>query len=1013
MDPEEAFSTFLSKLDTSMDQSMIYSQIEKNLPDELTMKMKKTYAQFIRKLSDIEREGFPKLETLESMVKKNLISKTKVYFKSYSEYPPKNFDLQFSNEYREKINVMCNPLFNGVKPETKDGYDIFESSSINKYVFYIEFASEDHKYRKIFKDSRYEQIIDEKITDKEIENYKYTIFMMINPNVDKIVKEDIILVTWTLYDNYMDYEFRGNFDPLDKIKRSFKGKLSVDKVFTISENWSLQINNRNGSIFVQDRLLSFIVTNYKFPYTYFIREYKKPFHEKSVSKFAYFGRASKKPTSVHWKQSGAGVELVCTDVPNLQQLKEDMDFFFRVYLTLQPLLSEEFSKYNIQLEQITKTEVANNKLSKLAELQRWGQENKMDIFNVGYATVCQGDRKPTLTNDPPDDLKIVKFDFVNKEGDPVSINLKCDNPENPYPAINKDSVPCCFKNPQSDEPKRKKIQATKASSGFLDREQRGKMQQAFDIDGLIRIGVIEDSIGNVPNNKKRIDYNPENLTLASCVRYAFGDTTPLWRVMEVMRSESQNNPVYPYVYMQELYDQSKEDIYESMISPDFILTLDYLRGLEEAFNINIFSLELVDKKVVFELPRHRNGYIKVRNDKPSILVYKNTGSNAEKLLKIFRYELLTLNDEIFFDTKHLFDLFESYVESYILSKSGVYSSYLNLINYKERFEPVGQAVDVNGKLSSILTKAGIIIDVLPSAPLNLPVFFHTDCIKITEGEIVNLFGKYNSKDSDFLYYNLDELEDALAVRYKCDTLENTNFHIFKQNKKTAEIILYLMRWCMWEDDKFLGDVPYQLISDKDMVELKINVKRKLPNIYDQANKLKYLEGCGCVVDGKFLLSEKYMIKAMKLARKYLKLVSTDIDGEDDSNVYIPHNIYYPDLNGYVFESVSEFFDNISSENIVIRENFEKNVDPYLIKVKNSMYMIQPCNGVWQGIEICKQWEMRRVNVGANAVGQITDDSFVLFKNNLDSLHPDHRVGKYKLIVLDGDDEDRYYAMLKM
>jgi len=975
----DSFSIFLNNLNLDKDPvRSLLAEIK-----EFDRPKKRAYVEFYRRN---DGKNLPSLEDLEALLANKISQESILRINLDDSKIPKLETFIFDEVHQDSTEIF-------VKPEPKtifDAIDIFYNSKISMNVPYIEFKNEKDSYTKIHhlneqKIKHFRLKIEEKWS-----KYVNTIFMIVWPNPEKITNDNTVYVTYTLHDNVLDYSYVGNYDPVKIIKDALN--LNFEKTEVNNQSWSMNMTRPNG-LNIYTNVLAHIITNYNFKTEHYIDEFDKPFDQKKIFKFHYIN-SNLDNTSINLKQGKDYLILGCINVPNLDLLKKDLTFLLSVYLSQEKEILNEYSKFNVKFEyDIDFEEKIYSK--NLDALQSWGRQNRIDIFDSsnGYATKCQGDRKPVITEEPDDNKTIVKFNFINDRSETVEVNMKCENTENIYPGLNKDKVPCCFKNIPVEN-KRKKINTEKVTSGFLEPGKVGTIFSNLEkkLGPMKRLGIL-GTLG-----KSEIPYIPENMTLISCIINYLDLKVDIGRVMKILRGESKTKIIYPYVFMQELYDHSAEEIQKLLKDPDLVVDSRFIRGLEIIFNVNIFIFEEKNKNLVFEIPRHKNGYIKVRNDNPSVLIYKNKGSNSEQLKNEIKYELLFSDSS--FDTQTLFNLFESYLNTYIINLENVSKSYLSEINYVDLFEIVGQTIDESGKLSSLLTENGFAVECLPSAPLNLPIY--KESIFPTESQVVEFFDEnYTNKDDNGVYYNIGEIKNALYIRTK--KLETkfkleSDYDIYLKTKRNAEITLFLLRWCLNYDPNKLPDIheDYFFYSKNELDFSKL--KRKLPKLVNLNEKIKFLKPTGMTNGKQFTLSKNFVQKAIKYIQKYIPL-----SPERQNDIYIPAEIWYPNIDKYKIDLGYYFYNVFVSETIIENKFLKDQGNPYILEFKENFILVQPVKSVYDGIEVSKTWAQKKVNKGYLVDKKITNEKYVLYKGSFDLIDRDHTSGDHHLIEMGIDD----------
>jgi len=975
------FSSFLNNLilnsKTNTDLIEKLSEIK-----DLDRQKKRIYVDFYRKNS-----GLPSLEDLEKI----LLEKSKTQNILKINIDDNQVPIQ-QNFIFDEIHKDSTEIF--VKPEHKtifDGIDIFYNSKISSNVPYIEYKNETESFIKIHH-LQEQKILHFRSKTKDWDKYKNTILMIIWPTPEKITNDTTVYVVYTLYDNVLDYTYVGSEDPMPYIKSALN--LNIEKTEINSQSWSLNMTKENG-LNVYNNVLAHIITNYNFPTNYYIDESDKPLDQKKIFKFHYINSKNDN-TSINLKQGKDYLILGCINVPDLDLLKKDLAFLMSVYLTQEKDIIREYSKFSVKFEyEIDHEEKVYSK--NLDALQMWGRQNNISIFDSsnGYATKCQGDRKPVITDEPDNSTSIVKFSFINDRSETVEVNMKCENTENTYPGFNKDKVPCCFKNIPVEN-KRKKIVSEKMTSGFLEPGKVGTLFSNLEK----KLGVMKRLGVSIPLGKSDIPYVEENMTLISCLIKYLELNVDIGRVMKILRGESKSKIIYPYVFMQELYDHSAEDIQKLLKDPNVVIDSRFIRGLEIIFDVNIFIFEEKNKNLVFEIPRHKNGYIKVRNSNPSVLIYKNRGSNSEQLKNEIKFELI-FSDSLF-DTPTLFDLLESYLNTYIINLENVSKSYLNLINYTDLFEITAQTIDESGKLSSLLTENGFAVECLPSAPLNLPIY--KESIFPTEDQVVEFFDeKYNFKNEHGLYYNIGDLQNALFIRTKKQNSVfrlKSDYDLYINTKRNAEITIFLLRWCLNYDPHKIPDIHDDYFSNSSSEKgLDFSkLKRKLPKLVNLEDKIKFLKFTGMTDGIRFTLPKLFVKKAIKYIQKYIPLIpeSQSLWGKQN-DIYVPMHTWYPDIEKYQINILKYFSTPVISE-IIIQNTFLKDqINPYVLEYKGNFILVQRVETIYKGIEVSKKWKKKNKKI------EITNEKYILYKGSFDLIDRDHVSGDHHLIDMGVND----------
>lgn len=207
----------------------------------------------------------------------------------------------------------------------------------------------------------------------------------------------------------------------------------------------------------------------------------------------------------------------------------------------------------------------------------------------------------------------------------------------------------------------------------------------------------------------------------------------------------------PDIYKQELYDMSDKEIIESILNPEiFIDPYLYYRGLEEVFNIQLFTFtsnigkrhpisDFDDELPIssLEVPRCKYMHIRHKNDRDIICLYKNYGTTNKKRTipaceliyskrNIDSMESKRINkSNTKFYTK-IFELLDLSCHPYEWEKTddisnSCYDSPYNTVNWStfdfgSFGKIVGQEIDIYGKTTALLFEEWTLI-IPPTQPL--------------------------------------------------------------------------------------------------------------------------------------------------------------------------------------------------------------------------------------------------------------------------------------------------------
>lgn len=387
----------------------------------------------------------------------------------------------------------------------------------------------------------------------------------------------------------------------------------------------------------------------------------------------------------------------------------------------------------------------------------------------------------------------------------------CPNDNYPFPGVSKNTnlsnrklypyIPCCYtKNHIDDLSSKYNLYRTGRMDDTDDYEIRDhEKQYILKGDKILETGqdgYIPTEIETYLAKYKNDDYssifirfapiNYSENTFLHCVFRAFQVPDYMSRKTMKQRKEFIDNfrenlfksgLISHALVKQELYDMSYSEI-ENYVTDNsqFFDPLVFYRIVEEIFNCNvfIFSNSTEDSKFL-NLPRYKLFHSHIfRPQLPSILVMRHFGSSSTE--KIYKYPTCELICEKIgsgrpYEYKYLFE--ETMTENLFAimnfmgrtmtwsiteTRNNIYS----LFNYREIFgkiQIVGQVLDSNGKArlfciapqitqENKLSNLRIFINVLPTAPLNVPEFdisLVSSTLLPSGNDVLQLFGNPSFK----------------------------------------------------------------------------------------------------------------------------------------------------------------------------------------------------------------------------------------------------------------------------
>lgn len=274
-------------------------------------------------------------------------------------------------------------------------------------------------------------------------------------------------------------------------------------------------------------------------------------------------------------------------------------------------------------------------------------------------------------------------------------------------------------------------------------------------------------------------------------------------LLDEILDDSQTNDDQTAIHLacclQENYDKSVDEI-DKILSMDetFFDSKLYYRLFELYFNINIFvvSYDNEEKISYLEIPRYKNKHIRHRNNNPSVILFRNKGSEIDRNNFINdNYDIVTINGQLIFNnniTQKLFDSYFDYLKmvewefSKGVLKNKLVTEAYNIASDLEKYS-VCQYVNTEGKANQLIlrTSKGKINVLIPEiAPQNLHICEKNEINRLKLQEIVDLFGQpdsifINDNKVDGVWYNYSDTQ----IYFFCSSLVNDSVAKYKIGKR--------------------------------------------------------------------------------------------------------------------------------------------------------------------------------------------------------------------------------------
>ena len=306
-----------------------------------------------------------------------------------------------------------------------------------------------------------------------------------------------------------------------------------------------------------------------------------------------------------------------------------------------------------------------------------------DIFIAGYPRLCQLPKQPIaiapeeiemwkqrkiIVNDREVERQIMPFPPDNPR-----VWLVCPDDRYPYPGI-KDSdlknndqfpyIPCCNKTNHMDPNIRstskynqyiRGIRIEKTKTTKVGHQIKGNKILVSARHGSLPKTINELLTQRIPDNVRWGEPTGVN-SLIHCVLDALD--WPEYIRLPVTGDDRENyalgirrrlfEEIDTAVYKQELYDYTSDEIRDQLANPEiFFDPYLYYRGLEELFNINIYTFipserDENEETGYLEIPRFKTFHAQPQRDRRTVLIYKHTGGKTTGLPQC---ELIVSYDE--------------------------------------------------------------------------------------------------------------------------------------------------------------------------------------------------------------------------------------------------------------------------------------------------------------------------------------------------------------------------------
>ena len=740
-------------------------------------------------------------------------------------------------------------------------------------------------------------------------------------------------------------------------------------------------------------------------------------------------------------------------------VKPDIEKLFLAFI---PELNQQTLEKPIKItvkQPTGKKGAADSKIERLKEMAP-------DLFVTGYARRCQCVVQPIIVAD--DEIEAWQNNtFVYKDTvrqrqimpfppDNPRWNFVCPNDATPFPGVrlnkdllNKDiypCVPCCFKDDQMDPQAASKYNECYKGRPKKAEEKTTTTKETHKIktDKILapgRYGYVPKSIASLISkySEESVDISrlgvPSTVnSLLHCVSVAIEDKTYLSlgtiEQKEAYVSNIRNiiaKQTLPTLIKQEMYDFSDEEIKEQLADPNVFLDPNlFYRGVEQAYNINIYVFSPPDKEdentlASFELPRFKLFHVQApRNERQAVLVFRTWGAEADALThphcelivdkdednnritykfgpdmnRLLHDALTTLNRTITWELNEIPNQ-----PTQIIARNNIYSreNYYYLLNKL----PTHQLIDGYGKTRGFIFPAAgqNVTMIVPSTqPENLPL---GKVSRVGHEIATSIFGPpravtKNDGNVDGLWYQVLDLDFGIYIPIN-PTTGYTNLPVGPTNplveegvdvvkrvrklRRDLDTIIQIIKWLYLLSGLNVSDFvnQYMLIGnikpeDSAMVYNLSNIGIKLPeanNVTEGLNQIKLLAPTlvqsGNGTDRLFMYNQKIFDGILYYLKKY------DYERKP-RNPVIPKIIYRSDISeeDFIHQRRVAIFTNEQDMNTWINTldklSFKNIIIEDTLNISNALraepYLyISPTGNIYMIQNVVTGDRMRAINVG--------------------------------------------------
>lgn len=913
-----------------------------------------------------------------------------------------------------------------------------------------------------------------KLLKQKIRPQPNRIYFYLFLSTSRISRDSYVLAEINLEDSIVEVEYsktiagiKGEDYVVEKFNEVFD--LTIDSESRKEVNFSGKLYFDPFSI--NQDLLYFIVTTNPLFSSFYVSEDKDELLPEPRMIFKYRGFRGYRPTYANKRlDTSASVEFYLSEKKTIQQkvyfevvvtnaigeleyrsFREELAHLFGYYLEnfeeyrniIETQISEDYETISsITFDSTSVKAFYNKKLSLL-------KDKAKDIFTGGSRKVQCKDQPVIIEKDDVDDWKaltingeerdILYFPPTPKEGDETypgerQFIFVCPDDSNPYPQLKQIKtaagettkyplMPICHERkmdisylynnfyrfrkegyiPEEGGAPKENVTVTQKIRRFME---EGELPASLDNYFTTLLGYSFRRIGT--------DISPNSMISCCLMAIEKENFTSLPASQRMLKSENLRLSMIgkEYLMKQELFDEPIEEIRRRITDLNsFFDSYLYYRGLEEVLDINIFIFVVDQGSGYFEIPRNTSTHIRIpRNDRKSVLLFKNFGSENEPL-QYPHYEFISV-----VEPENYYLIYDSFIG---VQTSYLWDSGITRISPYSRLDwnlllpnAFSQFIDGYGKtrIINVTTSSGEKISVftLPTQPLDLKI--DDRIYEATHSDVENYFSQNPSAvNKEGFFFRIFDYEKGIFVPVKkIKTKEVTTkapkpfdienrvseFTEYKMVKRSAAILKECIIWC-WRNDalhitrSFEDWFSVYIYEDTSLPEIfypkEVNISFPVMKARSTEKAVELISGWW---DGIFRDRRIYLpTNLYDRIYNHLKDIARETDGKDiqpekylnseikNSFISFDNNIILLDTESYL-----NYIRNVQEQQNNYINSFVRFSDPFpqLIKILDGkIYIVQDLNDgkLKSALKLCEMWNQKGINNGSKTVGDKPESSY--------------------------------------